>query len=178
MPIIKVSLSSQSLEIEGNEQFIEKHYEKLLEEIRSFRPLQLPPTEQNTLSNHQIASRCLPQNDNSLSKYIEHGIFYMDEETGLPVLQASVPGDNKREQMRNVAAILLYAADKPIPSAYIKTQCERQSCLDAANFSKTYEKDKKNFIKKGKTGSRDWHLELTIPGKKAACELLDSMIEM
>ena len=60
-------------------------------------------------------------------------------------------------------------------ASYIKEQCIRQSCLDANNFSKAFEKDRINFIKKGKAGSREWTIELSIPGTTAAKKLLDDI---
>lgn len=173
---MQINLTELSFELEGERDFIEDHYTELLKHLKKADTglragaLSAKPTAEST------AGRNATQVDSGLDRYIEAGVFYIDGETTLPVIQAAVPGGNKREQMRNVALILLFAANSSVNSTYIKEQCERQSCLDSANFSKAYETDRRNFIKKGKAGSRDWSLELTIPGKKAAEELLESII--
>lgn len=179
---MSLNLSERSFALEGDQGFVEKHYIKLLQIVQETQPVTSSPSvipsaglERDALNAAETGNQ-LQCTDSQLAPYISEGIFYIDSDTKMPVIQTTVPGNNRREQMRNVALILLYASDGPMNSSYIKEQCQRQSCLDGANFSKAYEKDKKNFIKKGKPGSRDWSLELSIPGKRTAKELLDSMM--
>lgn len=173
---MQINLTELSFELEGERDFIEDHYSELLDHLKKADTGLRTGTLSAKLMTESTTGRNATRVASGLERYIEAGVFYIDDETTLPVIQAAVPGNNKREQMRNVALILLFAANGSVNSTYIKEQCERQSCLDSANFSKAYETDRRNFIKKGKAGSRDWSLELTIPGKKAAEDLLESIV--
>lgn len=170
---ISLDLTKRSFTISGSEEFVSARLAQMLELVSTATSPSIPSSEPKT-----IMPDSFDRDDASLKDQCETaGIFYLDQETGLPVLQERVPGENKREKMRNVALLLLYGAEKPIEAAYIKEQCRRQSCLDTGNFSKAYEMDKRNFIKKGKAGSRDWTLELTIPGIKTAESLIQAILE-
>ena len=55
----------------------------------------------------------------------------------------------------------------------IKRLCEKQKCYDAKNFAAIFKRDMSNFIMKGK--GQSWTIELSIPGKDNAKELLESL---
>lgn len=174
---IEVNLSTRSFSISGDRAFVQSHYQELANLVQQAAPNPLSASQPSDVSGAPDSAATEPQRQSAHSadatRYIEYGIYYIDDETGLPVIQAAVPGDNMREKMKNVAFILLFATrNAPLSASYLKEQCRRQSCLDANNFSKAFEKDRRNFIKKGRAGSREWTLELTVPGHKAASDLL------
>lgn len=177
-PSISLSLTERSFSITGPEDFIKRYKDILLPLVQQEQPNNRVVHSSSVLTGSQIATE--GKDDQALpplvKRSVESALIHFDKDTQLPVIQKSVPGKNKREQMRNVALILLYAAGEPLSSIYIREQCKKQSCLDPNNFSKAYETDKSNFIKTGKAGSKDWTLELTIPGVKAAETLISNAI--
>ena len=169
---ITVNLTEKSFQLAGDQNFIDAYYSRIAEliSVNSNVAKQLGSTE---VLNSKDNS---PQSESS---YIERGVYRIDEETNLPIILEQVPGKNKREQMRNVAFVLLLAnGNNAIDSSYIKEQCEQQSCLDSGNFSKAFSMDRKNFIRRGKPNSREWELTLTLPGKAMAKSVLDEMAEL
>lgn len=169
---IQVDLSNKSFSLNGDSEFIAKYYQGLVELVSSTNIGSLHADAENlsTASPSKDSTKTAWRSD-EVSRYEQYGLFYLDE-NNMPNIQAKIPGDNYREQMRNVALILLLAnGNAPLSASYLKEQCKRQSCLDANNFSKAFGTDTKNFIRKGKAGSRDWTLELTVPGKQAARNL-------
>lgn len=174
---VQVSFSNRSFSITGDERFVKERYDELMAFFKASPDSYFgqqegagDDDEPNSCDESSFAGMA------SNNKYIEHGIYYIDSETGMPVIQTAVPGDSMREKMRNVALILLYAVGNVAMNAsYIKEQCVRQSCLDANNFSKAFEKDRRNFIRKRKAGSREWTVELSIPGLETAKALLENI---
>lgn len=179
---ISLSLSDRSFSITGDSDFVERYFDILLplvqaagaggtsggDEAFCYKHVDMPGE-----SSKDIASN---ENPSLIERAEDAALIRFDKDTALPIVQTSVPGGNKREQMRNVALVLLFAANGPLPGAYIKEQCKKQSCLDANNFSKAYESDPHNFIKEGRRGSRDWTLDLTVPGRKTAAEFISQII--
>lgn len=164
---VKVDFSQKSFLLTGDSELVEKYYEKLVDLFRGSDSLSPFDSDVSVGDSIERESRKGSAAGNIASRYEQYGVFYYDGDTGLPVVQSQVPGANNRERMRNVALILLLAnGNQPISGHYIKGQCERQSCLDPNNFSKAFGTDRKNFIKKGKAGSKEWTLELTIPALK------------
>jgi hypothetical protein len=168
---IEVHLAQGSFLVSGTEAFVENHYPDLLDLIQSQKPAEALPAESSTASGLANSNTVADE----LKKYIDNGVIHIDRETGIPQILSAVPGKNNKEKMQNVARIVLFAhGDKEVGSKEVKEQCERQSCLDSPNFAKSFVKNT-DFIKKGVTGSSLWTLQLTVPGKKAAIALLDSM---
>lgn len=176
---ISVDLANGTFSIHGQEDFVQKYFEILLPVVQKEQGngsgIKKPSVQLKPEKPYQ--QQGMPADDGLVTRCIERGLFYFDDSTGLPFLQARVPGNNKRERMRNVALVLLRAASEPLESSYIKEQCRLQSCFDGPNFSKAYEMDKRDFIKKGKTGSKDWTLQLTVPGKETSEALINRMLQ-
>lgn len=178
---IGLSLSEQSFFVKGSEKFVEDNAKKLLSIIKAAYH---PPSQTASNGGVDNAASQIPVSEDRpdqplptlIQRAVESALIRFDRDTKLPAMQKTVPGKNKREQMRNVALILLYAADDALPASYLRNQCKQQSCFDSNNFSKAYETDREHFIKNGRPGSKDWTLELTIPGKKAAEDLISQTI--
>ena len=108
-------------------------------------------------------------------KYINNGIYAIDNEDGTVTILKKVPGKNNSEKTKNIALIVLFAKgeDTRIQGSEIRKLCEKQKCYDAKNFASTFKRDMSNFIMKGK--GQSWTLELSIPGRDNAKELLESL---
>lgn len=168
---IAINLSEKSFSINGSEAFIEKYLNELKtyinEDIKTLsKPIKTtdiikPPATQTT----PVAKA---------NKYIENGIYYIDEQTGEIKILKPVPGTTKAAKAKNVAMILLYAKNDEMTGSEIIPHCEEQACYDMANFSAIFKKKDGCLIRKG--SGANWSIKLTIPGRKAAEEILESMV--
>lgn len=179
---ITVNLKEGSFSISGSELFVEKNKEivfKFIENNKdtnikktsigintpSVLPIQKEETKQNNNPNPNI---------NDIKKYIESGIYHIDDNDGKISILQKIPGSNKAEKIKNIALLVLYAKNENINGKELIPQCEKHSCYDSKNFATIFKKEKTNFIRKGNGSS--WTLELTQPGKKAVVELLEEMV--
>jgi len=171
---ITVNLTELSFSITGSEAFIEKHIENLKTYIneKSAAPVKIAAVNSN--SQIQTEEKKPAGSASNVDKYIENGIYDVDEETNEVSILKAVPGSNKAAKAKNVALILLYAKGTEIQGSEIIPHCVEQACYDMANFSAIFKKKDGNFIRKGNGSS--WSLKLTIPGRQAAQKLLEEMI--
>ena len=110
-------------------------------------------------------------------RYIRNGIYAIDSEDGTITILKKVPGKNNAEKTKNIALIVLFAKgeNEKIQGSELKRLCEKQKCYDSKNFAATFKRDMSNFIMKGK--GQSWTIELSIPGKDNAKELLESLCD-
>lgn len=171
---ITVNYSEGSFSITGSEEFIEKTKNEINEMLlkvyvkkQKIEEVIAASKEENS-NNITIASK-------SNEKYINKGIFNIDTDDGEITILKKVPGKNNAEKTKNVALIVLYAKgeNERIKGSEIKGLCEKQKCYDQKNFAAIFKRDMSNFVMKGK--GQSWTLQLSVPGKESAIELLESM---
>ena len=165
--LISVNLKERSFTISGTEEFVERNKQELKEII--MKNIEQEETEMvNKNENKEYLAK-------EQDKYINNGIYAIDNKDGTVTILKKVPGKNNSEKTKNIALIVLFAKgeDTRIQGSEIRKLCEKQKCYDAKNFASTFKRDMSNFIMKGK--GQSWTLELSIPGRDNAKELLESL---
>ena len=177
---ITVNLRDGQFNISGTESFVDKYYQDLKEyvkeNINSCKNIISPQHNLQPIYNEIQTTSQIQLNTTSSDKYIENGIYYIDENTNQIKILKNVPGGNKATKAKNVAMILLYAKNGEMSNSEIIAECQEQACFDSANFSSVFKKKDGCFIRTG--NGKTWTLRLTTPGRKAAEELLESMIDV
>lgn len=168
--LITVNLKERSFTISGSEEFVEKNKQ----EFKDFIMMNMEQEETTTANNSEKEDNkdCMTEEQN---RYIRNGIYAIDSEDGIVTILKKVPGKNNAEKTKNIALIVLFAKgeNEKIQGSEIKKLCEKQKCYDAKNFAATFKRDMSNFIMKGK--GQSWTIELSIPGKENAKELLEGL---
>lgn len=172
---INVNLKEGSFSITGSEEFIERNKKELEEFIKNnFNSSPEILNANYTITGEKDSNKSIPQNI-SEDKYIQKGIYAIDSEDGSITILKKIPGKTNAEKTKNIALIVLYAKgeNEKIQGSEIRGLCEKQKCYDPKNFAAIFKRDISNFIMKGK--GQSWTLELSIPGRDNALELLESM---
>lgn len=179
---ITVNLRDGNFTISGTESFVEKYYndlkEYVKENISSCKSVISPQHNPQPLYSEIQSNSPVQSAKTSYDKYIENGIYYIDDSTNQIKILKNVPGGNKATKAKNVAMILLYAKNGEMSNTEIIAECQEQACFDSANFSSVFKKKDGCFIRTGNGKSKTWTLRLTTPGRKAAEELLESMVNV
>ena len=165
---ITVNLKERSFTISGTEEFVEKNKQ----DLKDFIMMNIEQEEMiiTNKSEEEKKAGITEEQD----KYIKKGIYAIDSEDGTITILKKIPGKNNAEKTKNIALIVLFAKgeNEKILGSEIKRLCEKQKCYDAKNFAAIFRRDISNFIIKGK--GQSWTLELSIPGRDNAKELLES----
>jgi hypothetical protein len=166
--LISVNLKERSFTISGTEEFVERNKQELKEIIMK----NIEQEETEMVNKNENKKEYLAKEQD---KYINNGIYAIDNKDGTVTILKKVPGKNNSEKTKNIALIVLFAKgeDTRIQGSEIRKLCEKQKCYDAKNFASTFKRDMSNFIMKGK--GQSWTLELSIPGRDNAKELLESL---
>lgn len=166
--LISVNLKERSFTISGTEEFVERNKQELKEIIMK----NIEQEETELVNKNEDKKEYLAKEQD---KYINNGIYAIDNEDGTVTILKRVPGKNNSEKTKNIALIVLFAKGENtrIQGSEIRKLCEKQKCYDAKNFASTFKRDMSNFIMKGK--GQSWTLELSIPGRDNAKELLESL---
>lgn len=170
--IIKFNYNEVKFSISGNEDFINKNLNILLEFVKD-----------NNLVKYQNDSKQINDSninsnvhfDDYVQKYIEAGIVHIDEEGNISILK-NIPYENKSDKVKNIALIYLFIKNKKIygnDSNIIKL-CKLNTCYESKNFARIFTREKNLFVRDN--SSKIWAIELTKPGKEAAIKLLDEMV--
>lgn len=172
---INVNLKEGSFSITGSEEFTERNKKELEDFIKNNFNLSLNESNVSYPIKAEMGiDKSIPQNIID-DKYIQKGIYAIDSEDGSIAILKKIPGKNNAEKTKNIALIVLYAKgqNEKIQGSEIRKLCEKQKCYDLKNFAAIFKRDISNFIMKGK--GQSWTLELSIPGRDNAIELLESM---
>ena len=178
---VVVNLKEGTFSLSGSESFVEKHMQELKELIeKGFKNIPCASNTADYILKDEKNSQVQHGNEKieaaMTNKYIDSGIYYIDDVTGDVQILKSVPGKGKASKAKNVALILLYAKDDTVSSSEVIKHCTDQACFDQANFSSTFKKKDGCFIRQG--NGQNWTLKLTVPGKEKAVALLESMIDV
>ena len=168
--LITVNLKERSFTISGSEEFVEKNKQ----ELKDFITMNIKQ-EEIILANKNGKEERIDCITEEQDKYIRNGIYAIDDEDGTVTILKKIPGKTNAEKTKNIALIVLFAKgeNEKIQGSEIKRLCEKQKCYDAKNFAATFKRDMSNFIMKGK--GQSWTIELSIPGKDNAKELLEGL---
>lgn len=174
---VVVNLKEGTFSLSGTESFVEKHMQELKGLIeKGFSNIPNKPADTIQNNANAIVSTNVTQADQAIgNKYIDNGIYYVDDTSGEIQILKTVPGKGKAGKAKNVALILLYAKNDVVNSSEIIKHCQEQACFDQGNFSATFKKKDGCFIRQG--NGQNWTLKLTVPGREKAVELLESMID-
>lgn len=170
--IIKFNYKEGKFSISGNEDFINKNLNILLEFVKDNNLVKY----QN--DNKQINDIKINTNinfDENIQKYINAGIVHIDEEGNISILK-NIPNKNNSDKLRNITLIYLFLkkGNADGNDNNLKTICDKNKCYDSKTFATILGKEKINIVKKG--NRKKWTIELTKPGKEAAIKLLDEMV--
>jgi len=167
---ITVNLKERSFTISGSEEFVEKNKQ----ELKDFITMNIESEEIISANNKENEDKKYSLTEEQ-DRYIRNGIYTIDSEDGTVTILKKVPGKNNAEKTKNIALIVLFAKgeNEKIQGSELKRLCEKQKCYDSKNFAATFKRDMSNFIMKGK--GQSWTIELSIPGKDNAKELLESL---
>lgn len=172
---ITVSLEDGSITITGSETFIEKNKEDVFNFVErniqtkiKHKMIKDEPIEIST----DVSTKGATIIDTE-DKYITNGVYHIDPEDKTISILKKVPGNTTAEKSKNIALIVLHIKKGKIMGKEIIPLCEKHNCYDASNFSSIFKNEKTNIIRKG-TG-QSWTIELTLPGEKAAIDLLEEM---
>lgn len=167
---ITVNLKERSFTISGSEEFVEKNKQ----ELKDFITMNIESEEIISANNKENEDKKYSLTEEQ-DRYIRNGIYAIDSEDGTVTILKKVPGKNNAEKTKNIALIVLFAKgeNEKIQGSELKRLCEKQKCYDSKNFAATFKRDMSNFIMKGK--GQSWTIELSIPGKDNAKELLESL---
>ncbi len=172
---ITVSLVDGSITITGSEDFIEKNKEDVFNfverNIQNKNKHKMNKDEPIEISADD-STKGAPNID-VVDKYITNGVYHIDPDDKAISILKKVPGSNNAEKSKNIALIVLHIRKEKIMGKEIIPLCEKHNCYDASNFSSIFKNEKTNLIRKG-TG-QSWTIELTLPGEKAAIDLLEEM---
>nr|DAP30348.1 MAG TPA: hypothetical protein [Bacteriophage sp.] len=167
---IMVNLKERSFTISGSEEFVERNKQ----ELKDFIMMNIEQ-EETIIANKSEQEEKKEYITEEQNRYIRNGIYAIDSEDGTVTILKKIPGKTNAEKTKNIALIVLFAKgeNEKIQGSEIRRLCEKQKCYDAKNFAATFKRDMSNFIMKGK--GQSWTIELSIPGKDNAKELLESL---
>lgn len=167
---IMVNLKERSFTISGSEEFVERNKQ----ELKDFVMMNIEQ-EETIIANKSEQEEKKEYITEEQNRYIRNGIYAIDSEDGTVTILKKIPGKTNAEKTKNIALIVLFAKgeNEKIQGSEIRRLCEKQKCYDAKNFAATFKRDMSNFIMKGK--GQSWTIELSIPGKDNAKELLESL---
>jgi len=180
----KFSAAERTIEIEGPESFVSEQIAQMKDVIAFFIEHQptTPSSATPTLTVTDVittetitASISAPseQQQGGLEAYPNTFDTFGDEVK----IIATVPGDNKRHQMKNVGLIYGYACSirgqETFPADEVRDICINHGILDAPNFLKAFT-DKTIFIIGGVKGGKKT-FKLTLAGKKAGLALISEI---
>lgn len=178
---VVVNLREGTFSLSGTESFVEKHMQELKELIEKGVSNINSPSYAHTIPTQSCDTKdpmnsVIQPGKMASNKYIDNGVYYIDDTTGEIQILKTVPGKGKAAKAQNVALILLYAKNDIVNSSEIIKHCTEQACFDQGNFSATFKKKDGCFIRQG--NGQNWTLKLTIPGKEKAVALLESMLDV
>lgn len=173
--VIKLQVGPISIEVSGDADFVEKQFKELSE--RYVNPATNAQAPKHPTDNDSASMTLQPTvAQKHTAKYLEAGIYSIDDESGTVQIHSEIPGNSKTKKMNNVALIIAYAKnEEAIPMKDISAECKRQGCYDQANFAASIKNDTKNFQIHGAGQNRT--IKISVPGKKAAESLLDAMLD-
>ena len=173
----RYSAQDGTLELEGSEEFVSKHFESLTDIVRIISRHSSIDQKKDFQETEPVTS------DNNDTKGIdsqakEEGLYsypsVFSEINGKLKIVSDIPGTSKKEKMINAALLYCYGSkllgDEQVPSKEIREMCEEHGCLDGANFSKIFN-DKTLFLSDGVKGGIK-QIKLTFHGEKKAKALL------
>lgn len=170
---IRVSLREGLLEIEGSEDFVSKQIENLKDLITKLPDAPLPPAKPATPANGQTP----PPSTATLSEDAAKYVNIIAVEGDVVKILKDLPGSDKAK--KTVSAALLYLLGKNFsgteeaPFKELRKVCKDHGCLDESNFAGIIKDQKEWLIVLGSGKSQT--AKLTVPGKKAAIALADSL---
>lgn len=172
---INVNLKEGSFSITGSEEFIERNKKELEDFIKNNYNEAKSISNTSVIVKDETVEDTITDSKIVEDKYIQKGIYAIDNEDGSITILKKIPGKNNAEKTKNIALLVLYAKgqNEKIQGSEIRGLCEKQKCYDPKNFAAIFRRDISNFIIKGK--GQSWTLELSIPGRDNAIELLESM---
>jgi len=181
----KYSAQDGTLELEGSEEFVSKHFDSLTDIVRIIsrhttieQRKDSLETESNfsDVSENNEAEIEQPKGQEGIGSY--PSIF--SEINGKLKIVSDIPGASKKEKMANAAILYCYGSkllgDQQVPSTEIRAVCEEHGCIDGPNFAKIFN-DKTIFLSDGVKGGNKT-IKLTFQGeKKAKTMLIDDLYE-
>jgi hypothetical protein len=159
-----LSISEGRIEIEGSEDFVEKHLEVFKEHIA--------PAAANSVNKPTPAGAGTGEST-GLTGY-DHLFAKVDDK--IQVLK-TLPGANKKEKTQSAALLVAFAhravGVEPVSFEAIRDACKADGSYDSSNFAGYIKDDTANFVVTGKAPS--YSLTLTTPGKTKALALANSL---
>jgi hypothetical protein len=111
------------------------------------------------------------------AKTLEHYDHLYAVADGKIQILKDIPGSNASEKMVAVGLLLAYGnllnASEPTTFDDIRDVCKAHGCLDGTNLSKRLKEQRDAFVFSGTPKSQT--LKLTVPGKKRAEQMADSL---
>jgi hypothetical protein len=173
-----LSISEGRIEIEGSEDFVEKHLEVFKEHIekslqRMVDGAKAPaPAAANSVNKPTPAGAGTGEST-GLTGY-DHLFAKVDDK--IQVLK-TLPGANKKEKTQSAALLVAFAhravGVEPVSFEAIRDACKADGSYDSSNFAGYIKDDTANFVVTGKAPS--YSLTLTTPGKTKALALANSL---
>lgn len=174
----KYSAVEGTLELEGSEDFVTKHFESLTDIVRvisrhtpmdaKVEPVDKEQPVAPVTASPTVTERTTPAE--SIARYPS----MFSEINGKLKIVSDIPGGSKKEKMMNAAILYCFGSkllgDDQVPSAEIRTVCEEHGCIDGPNFSKIFN-DKTIFLSDGVKGGNK-QIKLTFQGEKKARAML------
>ena len=174
----KYSASKGTIELEGSEEFVTKHFEGLTDIVRVISRHSVIETKPDITiaAEHkpiQSTGGGAEQQSESLQSYPD----FFSEINGKLKIVTQIEGKSKKATMLNAALLYCYGSellgDDQVGDKDIRQACEEHGILDAPNFATIFS-DKTLFLSDGvKGGSKE--IKLTYQGKQKAKELLGNV---
>ena len=161
---VRIQKADISIEVSGDEKFVNKKTNELLEQMFSTdRKVATQESKQPT------ATATTTQNKREWAD-----IYSIDKQNDTVKIYArEIPGDNKSEKTKNIARIVAYAKKGEwVQTSKIYEICKDFGCFDSANFASTIKScDDFRFNGKGKS----LEIKITTPGLAVAEGLFESI---
>jgi len=171
---IAISIQGTSVEAEGSEEFVERILQKFESFLKTttIQPISSPTKDQLIdPESPSIAGEDIPS-DNPYPN-----LLHLDHESGKVKILKTPLGNSKKDKATKLCLIYMYGMNllgtKTILRSELINCAKEHAVFDQANFS-TCTKNKEFFIEEGKKGTNK-QIKLTLPGKKQAETILDSM---